>query len=133
MCQKFVICLKALKLGPNCYVTSEIFQKNIPVKLSLLSILYQILVFRRCCGQNYSLIMCRSNCSAPIPPPRASPGKSLFGGVAPVSLSLYFCLAPSYINTLITLFSSAPPFFITHIFPLTPGLPWGGGDGGRTI
>ena len=49
----------------------------------------------------------------------------------PVFLSIYFCLAPPFLNSLITLFSSAPPFFITHIFPLTPGLPEG--DGGRTI
>ena len=52
----------------------------------------------------------------------------LLGG-APVSLSLYFCLVPPYINTLITLFSSTPPFFITHIFPLTLALSRGRGIG----
>ena len=62
--------------------------------------------------------MRRSNCSEPIPP-RAPPGTSLLGWAAPVSLSLYFCLATPYIYTLITLFSSASPFFITQILPLT--------------
>ena len=55
-------------------------------------------------------------------PPRAPPGTSLFL-VARVSSSLNFCLAPPYVNTITTLFSSAPPFFITHVFSLTPGLP----------
>ena len=59
--------------------------------------------------------MRRSNCS--------ELGDITFWGVAPVSLSFYFSLAPSYINSLITLFFSAPPLFITHIFRLTPGLP----------
>ena len=73
----------------------------------------------------YSLVlMRRSNCSAPIPPPPGTPGDINFLGVAPGSLSIYFCLAPPpCANTLISLFSSAPPFFITHILPLTPGLP----------
>ena len=57
------------------------------------------------------------------PHPTGTPGDITFLGVAPVSLSLYFCLAPPYINTLITLFSSAPPLSITHVFRLTPGLP----------
>ena len=60
-------------------------------------------------------LMRRSNCSAPFPP-----------GGAPVSSSLYFSLALPYISTVITLFSSTPPLFITHIFRLTPGLPQGG-------
>ena len=68
----------------------------------------------------------------PSPPLQAPPGTSLFLGVAPVLLSLYFFLAPPYIITNFTLFFfSAPPFFITHIFPLTPRLPQG--DGVRTI
>ena len=71
--------------------------------------------------QVYSQLMRRSNCSAPIPP-----GHQFFLA-APVLLSLYFFLASPYINTLITLFCSAPPFFITHIFPLTPGQPGGMG------
>ena len=62
-------------------------------------------------------------------PTRAPQGTSLFF-VAPVLLSLYFFLAPPYIITKFTLFSSAPPFFITRTFSLTPRL---GGDGGRTI
>ena len=57
------------------------------------------------------------------PSPPGTHGDITFWGVVPVSLSLYFYLAPPYINTLITLFSSAPPFFITYIFPLIPGLP----------
>ena len=60
----------------------------------------------------------------PHPKP-GTPGDITFWGVALVSLTLYFCLAPPYINTLITLFSSARPFYHTH-FPLTPGLPRGG-------
>ena len=57
-------------------------------------------------------------------PTRAPQGTSLFF-VAPVLLSLYFFLAPPYIITKFTLFSSAPPFFITRTFSLTPRL--GGG------
>ena len=68
-------------------------------------------------------------CPLPLP---GHPRDITFWGAAPVSLSLYFFLAPPYINTIIALFSSAPPLFITHIFPLTPGLPWGE-DGGRKI
>ena len=69
--------------------------------------------------------MRRSNCSAPIPPP-VTPQDITFLVAATVSLSLYFPLAPLYVNTIITLFSSASPLFITHIFRLTPGLPLGG-------
>ena len=67
--------------------------------------------------------MRRSNCSDPIPP--GTPGDITFWRVAPVFLSLYFSLALPYINTIITLFSSAPPFFVPvcHNFV----------DGGRTI
>ena len=81
--------------------------------------------FRKCyidiCSLSlfHAYIMCRSDCSDPIPP--GTPENINFFGVAPVFLSLYFCFAPPYINTLIILFSSALPFFITHIFPLTPG------------
>ena len=75
--------------------------------------------------------MRRSNCSAPTPFP-GIPVDITFFLVAPVLLSLYLFLAPHNINTLITLFSSALPLFITHIFRLPPGLS-GGGDGGRTI
>ena len=59
------------------------------------------------------------------------PGDITFWEAAPVSLSLYFSRAPPYLSTLITLFSSAPPSFITHIFRLTPGLPRV--DGERTV
>ena len=57
-----------------------------------------------------------------LPPPPGNPGDITFLGVAQVSLSLYFSLAPPYINTPITLFSSATPLFITHIFRLTSRL-----------
>ena len=63
-------------------------------------------------------------CTYPHPPD--TPVDITFGGGAPVSLSLYFCLAPPYIYTLSTLFSSAPPLFITRIFLLIPGLSQGG-------
>ena len=60
------------------------------------------------------------------PSPHGHPQRHHFLRVAPVSLSLYFCLAPSYINTLITLFSRAPPF-LSHKFFLWPqGFPEGG-------
>ena len=55
------------------------------------------------------LLMRRSNCSDPIPPP-GDPGDITFFGVAQVSLSLYICLASPYVNTLINLFSSDPHF-----------------------
>ena len=55
-------------------------------------------------------------------PPPGTPGGIIFWGGTPGSLSLCFCLTAPYINTIITLFSGAPPFFITQIFPLTPGL-----------
>ena len=69
-------------------------------------------------------IMRWSNCSAPTPP-WAPQGTSLFFG-CPALLINTFLPCPPYINTLITLFSSAPPLFITHIFRLNPGLPQGG-------
>ena len=75
--------------------------------------------------------MRRSNCYSHIPP--GAPRDITFWGAAPVSLSFYFSLAPSYINSLITLFFSAPPLFITHIFRLTPGLPRGGGWGKNNL
>ena len=54
----------------------------------------------------------------PYPPlPSGHPRGHHFFRAAPVSLSLYFCLAPPYIYTLITLFSSAPPLFITLFLP----------------
>ena len=53
----------------------------------------------------------------PHPPP-GTPGDITFLGVAPVTLSLYFPLAPPYVNTIITHFPSAPPLFITHIIRL---------------
>ena len=90
------------------------------------------LQYKRALHKTNIPLMRRSNCSAPIPPPPGTPGDITYFGVAPVSLSLYFSLAPPYINTLITLFSSAPPLFITHIFPLTPWLR-PGGDGGTMI
>ena len=77
-------------------------------------------------------LMRRSNCSDPITP--GTPEDITFWGVAPVSLSLYFCLAPPK-EVLIELpcpalynhsnlyFSSAPPFFITHIFLWPQGCP----------
>ena len=73
-----------------------------------------------------TLLMRRSNCSAPIPPghPRGHH---------------FFCCCPgvlitfSYIITKITLFSSVPSFFITRIFSLTPGLPGGGGWGQNNL
>ena len=55
------------------------------------------------------------NYNAPVklfcpPPPSGTPGDiTIWGGVAPVFLSLYFSLALPYINAIITLFSSAPP------------------------
>ena len=73
--------------------------------------------------------MRQSNCSVPNPP-RQPRGHHFFGG-CPGLLSLHFSLVPPYINTIITLFSSAPPLFITHIFCLTQGLPQG--DGSRKI
>ena len=44
------------------------------------------------CWVKSSSLIRRSNCSAPIPPPR-HPGDITFWGVAPVFLSLYFYLA----------------------------------------
>ena len=70
--------------------------------------------------------MRRSNCSAPIPFSGHPWGHHFFCCCLGVLIALIFT-CPPYIITKITLFSSAPPFFITHIFPLTPGLPWGGG------
>ena len=67
-------------------------------------------------------------CIQPTPPPLGTLGDITFLGGVPVSLSLYFCLAPPYINTIITLFSGAPPSFITHSSPLAPGLPRGIGE-----
>ena len=74
------------------------------------------------------------------PSPPGTHGDITFWGVVPVSLSLYFYLAPPYINTLINFFSSAPPFFhfisqcpvlFYHAnFSLTPGLPGGRGRWG---
>ena len=62
------------------------------------------------------LIMRRSNCSVPIPPiPPSTPGDITFWGVAPVSLSLYFFLAPPYLITNFTLFASSRPF-LSHAF-----------------
>ena len=62
-----------------------------------------------------SVALCAGQIVLP-PSPLGTPRGITFLGVAPVTLSLSFCLAPPYINTLITLFSSAPPFFITQIF-----------------
>ena len=71
--------------------------------------------------------MRRSNCSSPIPP-LGIPRDITFFLVAPILLSLYFFLAPPYINTLITLFSSAQRLVLiyhTH-FSSDPGAaPWG--------
>ena len=64
-------------------------------------------------------------------PPRAPPGTSLFFWVAPVLLSLYLFLAPPYIITIFTLFSSAPPFFYHTHYSSDPGAAPGGW--GRTI
>ena len=67
------------------------------------------------------ILMRRSNCSAPISP--RHPRGHHFFLVAPVLLSLYFFLSPPHIITNFIIFSSAPPFFITRILPLFPGLP----------
>ena len=64
------------------------------------------------------------------PSPQAPPGTSLFLGLPRCPWHLIFAL-PRPIYTPITLFASAPPFFITHNIPLNPGLPRG--DGCRTI
>ena len=65
-------------------------------------------------------LMHGSNCAAPSHPGR--PRNITFWGAAPAFLSLYLYLAPPSLITLIPTFSSAPLFFITHIFPLIPEL-----------
>ena len=84
--------------------------------------------------------LCAGQIALPQSPP-GTYGDITFWGAAQVFLPLYIYLAPpsfitfipSFLNAppLFTSFSSAPPFFITHIFLLTPGLPRG--DGVRTI
>ena len=60
------------------------------------------------------ILMRRSNCSAPIPPPGHPRGHHFLGGLPRSPYHFIFILAPPYIYTLFTLFSSAPPLFITH-------------------
>ena len=60
-----------------------------------------------------TLVMRRSNCSAPIPP--GHPGDITFFVVAPVLLSLYFFLAPPFITTGFTFFRVLRPFS-SHAF-----------------
>ena len=79
----------------------------------------------------FELVMCRSNCSTPGPPSPGTPGEITFFWLPGLLITLLLT-SPAYNNTINTLFSSAPLFVITHIFPLTPGAApeSGGGDGG---
>ena len=68
-------------------------------------------------------LMRRPNFSAPIPP--GHPGDVTFLLLPQVLITLIFT-CPALYNHQNHPFSSAPPFFITRIFSLTPGLPRGG-------
>ena len=92
-----IIALEAL----GCALCQVVFFQHVDVKPSVL----------------FLSAMRQSNCSAPIPP-RAPRGHHFFL-VSPVSSSLHFCLASPYINTLITLFSSAPPFLSLYLISTT--------------
>ena len=123
--------LKDSMVGPSIFGPIRF---TYPLHFWRLSMLYQVIITK---GNSTGLSELSSIGSdvrhyAPVKlfypnPPPGTPGDITFLGVAPVSLSLHFCLAQPYINTLITFFSSAPPLFITHIFPLSPGLPRGMG------
>ena len=81
--------------------------------------------------KSYVSIMRRSNCSALLPPGRTRGhhflglARSFYHLISTLSRtnkslqSLHFPMPRPFF----TLFSSAPSFFIKHIFPLIPGLP----------
>ena len=105
--QAFCVQIGHGKLGNNCYHTT--------FKYLVFGLFSKVITF-------YAPV--KSFCPHP-------PRGHHFFGVVLVSLSLYFSLAPPYINTIVTPFSSAPHLLITHIFLWPRGCPRG--DGGRTI
>ena len=70
-------------------------------------------------------MLCAGQIVLPPPPSRVPPGTSLFWRL-PRSLNTLFFPCSALHEHSNQSFFQCPPFFITHIFPSTPGQPLGG-------